>query len=721
MRKFILLLLIAPVFLFSQEKLFHYNPNDYTLEDSREQSYTKSLADSNLTIVGEWPWGPCRAVAARDGYTLIGNGKLIQVMNISDPSSPKVAAEYNTGGLVRGLALRDSLAFVCSGGSLKILNISNLFSPVQIGYVQLVGAKEVVPTDSFAYVLEDPGRLPLVKVIDITDPSNPRIRSSTAVAADWIVHMAVKNRYIYVSGYNWPFLTIIDARNPDQLVHNDAEIGSHSICIQDTFLFLGISSCLGVYSIANPINPVFLDTAFSGIIAGLNSMTVCGNYVYATSDSGLFSYNISDPYNAFFISRLKTEEARFMLVQDSLLHMARDGDYCIVNIHNPDSLYTIGKFYTGGTPNDIAIQGNFAYVATGRPGLTILDLSNPTSPVRVGVLDFGKETYRILIKDTTAYVGSDSAVNIINISSAVDPVWINQTITPSYGPSDMYIDEQRLYCLIASTGTAIYDITIPSQLQYVGFNNFAGRQIIVRDKIAYHAGGTGGFVIVDVHDPNNSKVLSTFPCYAKSICLKDSFAFIANAIGLYSFDISNPSIPESLSYISTPTSDYYTKLNFAGTYIYISSSNLVTVDISNPYNPTVVGQYSNILGNDISSDKKYIYMCYPMIGIKVFRNDLITSVSNGVKNLPNKFILYQNFPNPFNSSTKIKFQLPFTAHVQLSIYNILGEEITTLIQGRISQGEHEVVWNSEDLPSGLYLYSMISEKYSSTKKLLLIK
>ncbi|MBI4809865.1 MAG: hypothetical protein HY800_00125, partial [Ignavibacteriales bacterium] len=220
---FVVSILCSTVFAQSP-KHFALDDDDpyYDYLDIREETQTSALTDSNLTVVGEWPWGPCYAVAVRDNYALIGNGKLIQVMDISDPSSPTVAVEYNTGGLVRDIELRDTLAFVCTRGGLQILDITDLFSPQEISFLSLMAAREVVPTDSFAYVLENPGYNPLIKVIDINDPSNPFIRSSTPTVADFVVHMAVRNRTIYATGSNWPFLTIIDASKPDPLVHHDA-------------------------------------------------------------------------------------------------------------------------------------------------------------------------------------------------------------------------------------------------------------------------------------------------------------------------------------------------------------------------------------------------------------------------------------------------------------------------------------------------------------------
>jgi hypothetical protein len=97
-----------------------------------------------------------------------------------------------------------------------------------------------------------------------------------------------------------------------------------------------------------------------------------------------------------------------------------------------------------------------------------------------------------------------------------------------------------------------------------------------------------------------------------------------------------------------------------------------------------------------------------------------------LKLLPNEFKLYQNYPNPFNPTTKIKFQVPSNvkgemSNVKLKIYDILGNEITTLVNEAISTGTYEVEFDGSDLSSGIYFYQLVAGKYSTTKKMLLMK
>ena len=88
--------------------------------------------------------------------------------------------------------------------------------------------------------------------------------------------------------------------------------------------------------------------------------------------------------------------------------------------------------------------------------------------------------------------------------------------------------------------------------------------------------------------------------------------------------------------------------------------------------------------------------------------------------------LKQNSPNPFNASTEITFDVPRPSSVQLHIINVLGEKVTTLIEGAMSRGQHEIVWDGKDgfgntQPSGVYFYRLTVGTLVQTKKMVLLK
>lgn len=92
------------------------------------------------------------------------------------------------------------------------------------------------------------------------------------------------------------------------------------------------------------------------------------------------------------------------------------------------------------------------------------------------------------------------------------------------------------------------------------------------------------------------------------------------------------------------------------------------------------------------------------------------------KNLqPESFALEQNYPNPFNPSTVIKYQVPEITFVTIKVYDVLGKEVAVLVNEELNPGFYSVKFNASDLSSGLYFYTMKTDKFTSTNKMLMIK
>ena len=98
--------------------------------------------------------------------------------------------------------------------------------------------------------------------------------------------------------------------------------------------------------------------------------------------------------------------------------------------------------------------------------------------------------------------------------------------------------------------------------------------------------------------------------------------------------------------------------------------------------------------------------------------------------IPSEYSLEQNYPNPFNLSTIIRFKIPGSengklktenSRVVLKVYDILGKEIKTLVNEKLSPGEYKVPFAINQIPSGIYFYRLQMDGYSETKKMMLIK
>lgn len=117
--------------------------------------------------------------------------------------------------------------------------------------------------------------------------------------------------------------------------------------------------------------------------------------------------------------------------------------------------------------------------------------------------------------------------------------------------------------------------------------------------------------------------------------------------------------------------------------------------------------------------------------IKAFKDSAVSEYSNeaslmitgikGEEGIPAQFSISQNYPNPFNPTTTIKFALPKTALTKITIYDLLGREIQTLLNKELEAGYHEIAVNANNFPSGVYLYRIQAGDFIQTKKMTLIR
>lgn len=169
--------------------------------------------------------------------------------------------------------------------------------------------------------------------------------------------------------------------------------------------------------------------------------------------------------------------------------------------------------------------------------------------------------------------------------------------------------------------------------------------------------------------------------------LKDAIVYLKKNNNYYSFGISN----DSGRYIMQPTETgsytvYVDRLGFSSDSLMVNVENLNTT-------------------YEADFNLKQMY-------VGIINNNNI---------LPEGYGLFQNYPNPFNPSTRIKFHLPDNEFVSLIIYDVTGRAMATLVSQKLSPGEYTYDFNAGSLPSGIYFYSLITENFKQTKKMVLIK
>ena len=156
--------------------------------------------------------------------------------------------------------------------------------------------------------------------------------------------------------------------------------------------------------------------------------------------------------------------------------------------------------------------------------------------------------------------------------------------------------------------------------------------------------------------------------------------------------------------VTTSTGDYSMEI----------PPNLVNLTVT----PTLAGYSFNppnthysFIATDLTEQD---YVCLPPVGVEDFASS----------EYPKEYMLHQNHPNPFNPETTIEYELPYSSHVVLCIYNLMGQEVIRLVDGVKQPGMYNVVWNGrnhlgESLPSGIYVYQLLAGEYRQSQKLVL--
>lgn len=183
-----------------------------------------------------------------------------------------------------------------------------------------------------------------------------------------------------------------------------------------------------------------------------------------------------------------------------------------------------------------------------------------------------------------------------------------------------------------------------------------------------------------------------------------------------------------------PTGDFRTAIiDYLGENFYFFGDNIgIRFDGTNTFVENLTGVTSGIITSGLmlytgfKMLNRYLFLGTEQGGI--FRKQITTDLVDD-KNIPNDFNLEQNYPNPFNPTTKISWSVPFSAHQTLKIYDVLGNEIITLVDEYRTAGKYEIEFDAKDLSSGVYFYKLqvnnSSEKtgqsFIKTKKMILTK
>ncbi len=357
---------------------------------------------------------------------------------------------------------------------------------------------------------------------------------------------------------------------------------------------------------------------------------------------------------------------------------------------------------------DVKAWGHFIYTVTGSGGVglgKIIDIADPATPKIVGSFD---SSHNIFITDDGFMILESPGIRVLDLNP--DPINPKQVWAGGSQGHDASVINNVLYDFHGRAGTFIYDFADPANPTLIGAINDPELQF-------HHSGWTstdGNFLFI-------CDELSQHP-----------------SPDIFVYDISNPANPQRVGEFGDPDAIVH-NLFIIGDYAVTSyySAGFRVLDISDPANPEMADEYDtapSIKGGFGGAWGVYpfapsgiIYVSDVQNGLFLFElKDTVSSVTDGDELQSQSFALLGNYPNPFNPSTLITYQLHERVPVELIIYNALGQKIRNLVDEEKAPGLHQITWNGRNdsgnqVPTGTYFYSLKTDNFSTTKRMLLLK
>ncbi len=710
-----------------------------------------TLADSNLTFLGDWEGASYTHPIVIGDYMYVIHRYGMHILDVSNPDSMKFVREVPAPDLVQNLFIDGNYAYLPlfslnwylnkrDSAGVLIVDISDPLNAHEVGFISLsqYQVQDVRASGNYAYVAcWDSGLV----VVDISDLAAPRI-VTTYKPQGPISKLAISGNYLYLgisyveSKYSGcEIVDISSPQNPVQagLIVEKRHNKNPWITVDGNYLYYPNGYYgLSVYDVSNPSSPSEVATMSpSGEVVYAQPLN---NYAYVVNNNGVTIYDVStlsNPQKKGFFSSVNSD---YVFVKDQMAYSIDSyGTLYFMDVSNVNMPNKIASYGTGeGEAKLSYAHGNYVYLAQGGD-LFIFDISNLEKPVLLKKIE-GSTILDLLIKGKYLYYTErNKGLNICDLSIPTKPVLIT-TIESSYDPiQKIFIQNNRLYC-ISSYELYVYDLSDPASPSLLGkfssTKSFSPSALKVKDGYAYIASSLSGLIIIDVNDPANMSKVSEISQYWDMYDLEvyDHYVYMARIYkGLQIVDVSNPASPVEVGSLNVQnTNTLYLKWDHL--YVREDYYMIAVYDLgSDPVSPKRIA-YAELLAHETANDifvSGWNVFISTQKGLQIYQNDLTVGVEKS-QTVPQSFTLYPNFPNPFNPSTNIRFELPEVSRVKVEIFDLTGRKIRTLVNGVLPAGEHQVNWDGTDdlgrsVASGLYFYRLQNEEHLQTRKMILMR
>ncbi len=653
-----------------------------------------------------------------------GTNYRLYIYDVSNPSVPSQLGYICLPDLCTDLFIEGNYVYVAvcnfNFNGIKIIDVSNPVQPFEAGSFQTTGMlQSIYVTDNTAYIAVNSALL----IYDVTDPGSPAQlgRYAPEVGTALIQHVAVQGKYVCIADAELG-LRILDVSDFSRITevasipHNKPDVYYSHIMISDDLIYFmqnndTSSNMLVIVDISVPALPYEVGSYIVSSISSFTGFDYKNGYAcIAAVSSGVIVLDVSNTSSIKEVGSYRPHATAFGLSVTggyAFISVSADSENLLVyDIQNPSSPTEVHSISIGGRPFWISVYGNFLYIpgmeVDLNAGVCVMDISDPTNLTEIAFWQLPHE-----------YSGVPLNVELYNNYAFV---------ATGYGGVQIY-DVSRIDQPVALGSWTLFDpITNPA---------FGVRNVKVSWPYLFVPDEASGLHVLDVSDPTDIVEVASHPSSGSAwwvdISHNAAFVYLADMSGgLRILDVSNPLAPREIgSY--TENIERATHVTVCGDSVYLSDSGqfgLHVIDVSDPAAPVEVVYHStpgaHAQGITVANNLVYVIEKTHFEIFEIYGQSTGTEDIDAAPALLD-YRINSVYPNPFNMTTKIVFELAKTGHATLEIFNSVGQKVQTLLDGYCQAGRHTYIFRANELSSGFYMLRLKVNGVVDAHRLILMK
>ncbi|MCP4413267.1 MAG: hypothetical protein GY808_11965, partial [Gammaproteobacteria bacterium] len=546
--------------------------------------FRETGAIKNFPKIENYVSGSTNAVYVQDNYLFLGIGVTFAIFDLVSIHDIEPVSQILLPGKVKDISIVGELAYISGDwNGLKIIDISNIENPVIVAcWGDDTKINHVHITNNYAFMLTEDG---YVSIADIE------------------INNELTEVYFYEPRTLTQFNLFPKPRliRPQPIIVGDIAASGEYLYTAENMMGTDVfyNGRLRIINTTNPSNLKLVTTYSMPLNTGATQIMLDTDYIYVSAD-GFVDHqltvllNITDPNNPIEIAQFEMEQ--LVAAENSRAYFVEGSNLSVWDISNPKSISELGVLRLPvsqtATIEQVYVYENTIYMALGREGLFVIDVSNPSLPNIVNVITFPLLWKNLDIDGDLAYLVADNfEINDVSNSDKITMLSILENLSAI----DIEILNRIAYIAVGENGLILVNVSDPANSQVIETLTQSSAYRVATDKdhiIILDQEGK-----VNIIEPSTFNIISTFSDQSVDyydIAVLDNFVYLLGeddgVVGVWILDISNPTNPLLVGLYDD--SEIFLRIDADQGYAYIAKdSEILVLDLQNPTSPINFGTY----------------------------------------------------------------------------------------------------------------------------------